>query len=1378
MTYYNYRGVAMPESATESGRIVGTSAGGETITAPAGDTSISGEGGGDVLIGSSGDNRFWITDPKDVVQEQPNAGIDTEIGWTSIKLAPNIENLTVNNGFNYAVGNAMDNLIVVDDATHWLYGGAGNDVLVGPATQKGTFIVKAGEGNDVIYNWNGNDQVQLLGYNFTTASQIRGAMTQQGSDVVLALPTGESLTFRGTTVAAFNNNQFLLPLDTSKLGAMTFDDEFNSLSLYDPSKQVGTWNTNFGGNLKDQWAYTLVSNGETEVYVQPGFQGRGEQDIGVNPFSVSNGVLTITAAPVAANAAYATWNRDYTSGMLNTLGSFEQKYGYFEMRAELPTATGTWPAFWMMPSPFVPNVEGDIMEALAATPNVDYRRAFGGDATQYDNTYKIDPTGFHTYGMLWTPSTVTFYYDGVAVLQGATPANWTNPMAMIVNMATGGWGGNADPTMFPAQMQVDYIRAYALADGSTQVVNGTPVAPVATLHDDGPTSGQANAPMAFADSGQPVTSAHIQIYDSKPTTLPPGKTFAIWEDSGAVFGAVSDGSTLATPTALMAGTASQFIGAGTWLTDGKVVFAYFQPNASGGQDVWDMVFDPSKLTFVRQDLGPATGGVHFVATGDGGFAVSWHAPDGTVQARGYDEYAYGGDVPGWYGPVRQVTGDFVGITADGHVIAANGSGQELYDLMNASIDSSGNTAPPPPASTQIAFSTPSVALAEGNSGITAFSYTLTRTGPTTAASTVNWGVSGSGSNPANAADFQNGVLPSGSVTFAAGETSKVITVNVVGDTTTESDETFTVSLSGASGATLGMATASGTITNDDTTSSGGGGGTTSGVVLTANDSGQTLSGGAGNDTLVAGHNADTLTGAAGGDAFVFKYLPWNAGHITDFAVGADKLDFSALFSASGYAGSDPVKDGYVSLQSDGAGGTNVFYDTDGPGSGNTIQYKITDLDHVSPTGLTWAQLSTGTGGGTTPPPPTNPQIAFSTPSVALAEGNSGITAFSYTLTRTGPTTAASTVNWGVSGSGSNPANAADFQNGVLPSGSVTFAAGETSKVITVNVVGDTTTESDETFTVSLSGASGATLGSATASGTITNDDTTSGGGGGTSSGVVLTANDSGQTLSGGAGNDTLVAGHNADTLTGAGGGDAFVFKYLPWNAGHITDFAVGTDKLDFSALFSASGYAGADPVKDGYVSLQSDEAGGTKVYFDTDGPGTANPWPTLITTLDHVAPTGLTWASLSTGASSGGTTAPPPPTGGTPGVVLTSSKYGDTLTGGAGNDTLNAGQGPDQLTGAAGADHFVWNNLPWNPGHVTDFTPGTDVLDLRPLFAAAGYTGTNPIADQVLQFQADGAGNTKVYFDPDGPGGQWGTTITTLDHVAPSQISSSDWLFH
>ena len=105
---------------------------------------------------------------------------------------------------------------------------------------------------------------------------------------------------------------------------------------------------------------------------------------------------------------------------------------------------------------------------------------------------------------------------------------------------------------------------------------------------------------------------------------------------------------------------------------------------------------------------------------------------------------------------------------------------------------------------------------EGNEGLTPFTFTVTRTGDTTDTTTVNWAVTGTGENPASAADFAGGVFPSGTVSFAAGETSQVITVNVQGDTEVEPDETFTVTLSNPSNATIATTTATGTIINDDT----------------------------------------------------------------------------------------------------------------------------------------------------------------------------------------------------------------------------------------------------------------------------------------------------------------------------------------------------------------------------------------------------------------------------------------------------------------------------------------------------------------------------------------------------------------------------------
>ncbi|WP_414521375.1 cohesin domain-containing protein, partial [Umezakia ovalisporum] len=116
-----------------------------------------------------------------------------------------------------------------------------------------------------------------------------------------------------------------------------------------------------------------------------------------------------------------------------------------------------------------------------------------------------------------------------------------------------------------------------------------------------------------------------------------------------------------------------------------------------------------------------------------------------------------------------------------------------------------------------------------------------------------------------------------------------------------------------------------------------------------------------------------------------------------------------------------------------------------------------------------------------------PGLAIATTSATRLEGNEGLTPFTFTVTRTGNTNVASSANWVVTGTGNNPANAADF-GGTLPTGTVTFAVGETSQVIIVNVSGDRAVELDESFTVTLSDATNATITTATATGTIQNDD--------------------------------------------------------------------------------------------------------------------------------------------------------------------------------------------------------------------------------------------------------------------------------------------------
>jgi Ca2+-binding RTX toxin-like protein len=100
------------------------------------------------------------------------------------------------------------------------------------------------------------------------------------------------------------------------------------------------------------------------------------------------------------------------------------------------------------------------------------------------------------------------------------------------------------------------------------------------------------------------------------------------------------------------------------------------------------------------------------------------------------------------------------------------------------------------------------------------------------------------------------------------------------------------------------------------------------------------------------------------------------------------------------------------------------------------------------------------------------------------------------------------------------------------------------------------------------------------------------------------------------------------------------------------------------------------------------------------------------------------------------------------------------------------------LTGGAGSDTFVFNFAPWSAGHITDFTPGTDKIDLSGVLSSYGYTGTSPIADGWLSLVSDGAGDTQVRVNPHDPSWPYSYLITTLDHVAPTSITSSDWILH
>lgn len=346
---------------------------------------------------------------------------------------------------------------------------------------------------------------------------------------------------------------------------------------------------------------------------------------------------------------------------------------------------------------------------------------------------------------------------------------------------------------------------------------------------------------------------------------------------------------------------------------------------------------------------------------------------------------------------------------------------------------------------------------EGNSGSTPFTFTVSRD-TTATTSSVNFSVTGSGTNQAAASDFFGGVLPTGTVNFAVGETTKTITINVAGDALFEPNEGFTVTLSNPSaGDTISTAQAVGRIDSDD---------------------GATIS--------ISANNADRLEGNFG--STIFSFTITRGGNISrgssvrfdvtgsgaNPATGADFIGGGLPSGTVNFSANETTKTVNISV----VGDVN-------PEPDQTFTVTLSNVSSGDRIGTATAggriRNDDGTAGIAT--------LAIAAASADKFEGSTGNTSFTFTVTRGGDLNHASSVAFAVTGSGTNPATGADFVGGVLPTGTVNFLAGETSKTITVSVVGDTTAEPNEGFTVTLSNASPPdAITTASATGTIQDDD--------------------------------------------------------------------------------------------------------------------------------------------------------------------------------------------------------------------------------------------------------------------------------------------------
>ena len=235
----------------------------------------------------------------------------------------------------------------------------------------------------------------------------------------------------------------------------TFAEDFHHFAASASGIADGhpAWRTSFFNGDR-----TLSNNHEAEWYSDAGPDG---------PFRVVNGTLEITATPKAGLPKGMT----HQSGLITSQHLLTQRYGYFEMRAQLPLGKGLWPAFWLLPADGSWPPEIDVMEMLGQPANTYYAsvhaRPGGQPVNETTAIQAPDLTaGFHVFGVSWKPDRIRFYLDDVLVHESATPADMNRPMYLLANLAVGGvdsWPGPAAADL-SGVLRIAWIRAWQYKD--------------------------------------------------------------------------------------------------------------------------------------------------------------------------------------------------------------------------------------------------------------------------------------------------------------------------------------------------------------------------------------------------------------------------------------------------------------------------------------------------------------------------------------------------------------------------------------------------------------------------------------------------------------------------------------------------------------------------------------------------------------------------------------------------------------------------------------------------------------------------------------------------------------------------------------------------
>ena len=264
------------------------------------------------------------------------------------------------------------------------------------------------------------------------------------------------------------------------------------------------WEENFSGTTLDQsvWTQELGTGSQYGLW---GWGNSEQQFYQADNSEISGGTLKIIAKEEPAGIVDSWGNLSYySSSRMITRDKFEFKYGKVEARIKTVNGEGFWPAFWMLPSGGSWPCDGeiDIMEQWGndwptnITTGAAHIGSCPGSSTYLSHQYQSQngnyADDFHLYSVIWQEDYIAWYVDNIKVYQ-ISPTSYSsipsqhswpfndNDWYLILNLAITQSGPNS-LTVFPAQIEVDYIKIYentgVLGCNDPQALNYNPSATV------------------------------------------------------------------------------------------------------------------------------------------------------------------------------------------------------------------------------------------------------------------------------------------------------------------------------------------------------------------------------------------------------------------------------------------------------------------------------------------------------------------------------------------------------------------------------------------------------------------------------------------------------------------------------------------------------------------------------------------------------------------------------------------------------------------------------------------------------------------------------------------------------------------------------------